>query len=123
MFLTLSFLAIVWPLGRWILGNSEVMGALWNAFPWIVAVLVCFKLSAAAWVAMRLHDSRLLSGRTLVIGAACWDVSVFALYGVLVWIVPNLIVRSYVIALVVILEVPLARVSAAPLALAWNRHR
>jgi hypothetical protein len=123
VFLTLSFLAIVWPLGRWILGNREVMGALWNAFPWIVAVLVCFKLSAATWVAMRLHDSRLLSGRALVIGAACWDVIVFALYGLLVWIVPTLIVRSYVLALVVILEVPLARLSAAPLALAWNRHR
>jgi len=123
VFLTLSILAIAWPLGRWVLGQSEVIGALWNAFPWIVAVLVSFKLSAAGWVAMRLHDTRLLSGRTLVLGAACWAVSVFALYGMLVWIVPNLIVRSYFLALVVILEVPLARVSAAPLALAWNRHR
>lgn len=123
VFLTLAFLAVVWPIGRWILGNGEVTEALWNAFPWMVAVLVCFKLSAAAWVAMRLQDSRLLSGRTLVIGAACWAVTVFALYGLLVWIVPNLIVRSYLLALVVILEVPLARLSAAPLALAWNRHR
>lgn len=123
VFLTLSFLAVVWPLGKWIVGNRDVMAALWNAFPWIVAVLVCFKLSAAAWIAVRLRNTRLLSDRTLVIGAACWDVSVFALYGVFVWIVPTLIVRSYFLVLVAILEVPLARLSAAPLALAWNRHR
>ena len=123
LFLTLSLFAIVWPLGHWIIGNRDVMAALWNAFPWIVAVLVCFKLSAAAWVAMRLRDGRLLSDRTLVIGAACWDVSVFALYGLFVWLVPTLIIRSYFLALVAILEVPLARLSAAPLALAWNRHR
>ena len=72
---------------------------------------------------MRLHDSRLLSDRTLVIGALCWDVAVLALYGLLVWIVPTLLFRSYLLALVAILAVPLARLSAAPLALSWNRHR
>lgn len=123
VFLTLSFLAVIWPLAKWIVGNRDAMAALWNVFPWIVAVLVCFKLSAAAWIAMRLRDGRLLRDRTLVIGAACWDVSVFALYGIFVWLVPTLIVRSYFLALVAILEVPLARLSAAPLALAWNRHR
>jgi hypothetical protein len=123
VFVTLSFLAVIWPLARWIAGNREVVGALWNAFPWIVAVLVGFKLIAAAWIAMRLRDRRLLSDRTLVIGAAMWDVSVFALYGIFVWIVPTLIFRSHFLVLVAILEVPLARLSAAPLALAWNRHR
>ena len=123
VFLTLSFLAIIWPVAKWIVGNRDAVAGLWNAFPWIVAVLVCFKLSAAAWIAVRLRDRQLLSDRTLVIGAACWDVSVFALYGIFVWLVPTLIVRSYFLVLVAILEVPLARLSAAPLALAWNRHR
>jgi hypothetical protein len=99
------------------------MAALWNSLPWIVTVLVCFKISAAAWIAVRLHDSRLLSDRTLVLGAACWDLAVFALYGLLVWIVPALLIPHYVLALVAILAIPLARLSAAPLALAWNRHR
>ena len=72
---------------------------------------------------MRLHDSRLLSDRILVIGAACWDVAVFALYGLLVWLLPTLLFPSYFLALVAILAIPLARLSAAPLALAWNRHR
>jgi len=72
---------------------------------------------------MRLHDKRLLSDRTLVIGAVCWDVAVFALYALLVWILPTLLFRGYLLALLAILAIPLARLSAAPLALAWNRHR
>ena len=123
VFVGLSFLAIIVPLAHWVIGNRVVMAVLWNAFPWIVAVLVCFKISAAAWIAMRLHDSRLLSDRILVIGAACWDVAVFALYGLLVWLLPTLLFPSYFLALVAILAIPLARLSAAPLALAWNRHR
>ncbi|HXA15523.1 MAG TPA: hypothetical protein VN380_00915 [Thermoanaerobaculia bacterium] len=123
VFVTLSILAIIVPLAHWVIGSRFMMAVLWNAFPWIAAVLVCFKLSAAVWIAMRLRDSRLLSDRTLVIGAACWDVSVFALYGLFVWLAPALLFRSYFLALVAILAVPLARLSAAPLALAWNRHR
>jgi hypothetical protein len=123
VFLALSLLAIMLPLGHWAIRNRAVMAALWNALPWIAAVLVCLKLAAAAWIAMRLHDSRLFSGRTLILGAVCWDVVVFALYGLLVWIVPELFIRRYFLALVAVLAVPLVRLSAAPLALAWNRHR
>ena len=72
---------------------------------------------------MRLHDSRLLSDRTLLIGAACWDVAVFALYGLLVWLVPTLLFPRYLLVFLAILAIPLVRLSAAPLALAWNRHR
>jgi hypothetical protein len=123
VFLALSFLALVLPLGHWVLRSRVVMAALWKALPWIAAVLVCVKLTAAAWIAMRLQASRLFTGRALVLGAVCWDVAVFALYGLLMWIVPTLLVRPYFLALVAILAVPLTRLAAAPLALAWNRHR
>jgi hypothetical protein len=123
VFAALTFLAVVLPLVVWISRSRQAMAVLWNNFALIMAVLVCFKLSAAVWIAMRLRDKRLLRDRTLVIGAVCWDVAVFALYGLLVWIVPLTLIRSYVLALVAILEVPLARIAAAPLALAWNRHR
>lgn len=123
VFLALSFLAAIGPLALWIIRNRDVTAALWNAFPSILAVLVCVKLSAAAWIAIRLRDSRLLSDRTLVIGAACWDVIVFALYGLLAWILPALLIRRSLLVLVAILGIPLVRLSAAPLALAWNRHR
>ena len=123
VFLGLSFLAVIAPLALWISEHGAVLAVLWDASPWILAVLAGLKLSAAAWVAARLHDARLLSDRTLVVGAACWLVVVLALRGLLVWLVDTPYIPSYLLLLVAILATPLARVSAAPLALAWNRHR
>jgi hypothetical protein len=80
-------------------------------------------MSAAAWIATRLDRSRLLGDRALVLGAACWCVAVLALYGVLVWFFSTPFIARSALALIAILAVPLARISAAPLALAWNRHR
>ena len=123
VFLALSFLIIIGPIAQWIMNDRNVQAALWDAWPWIPAVLVCFKMSAAAWIATRLCRSRLLSDRTLVTGAACWLVVVLALYGLLVWLVSTPLIPRHLLALVAILAIPLARLSAAPLALAWNRHR
>ncbi|HEX3532487.1 MAG TPA: hypothetical protein VH988_35975 [Thermoanaerobaculia bacterium] len=123
VFLALSFLAVIVPLAHWISRNGSVQATLWDALPWIAAVLVCCKMSAAVWIATRLYDSRLLSDRTLVLGAACWSVAVLALYGLLVWFFSTPLIPRYFLVLIAILEIPLARLSAAPLALAWNRHR
>jgi hypothetical protein len=95
----------------------------WKALPATAAAAAGVKLVAAAWIAVRLYDRGVLSNRTLVLGAASWAGIVFALYGAASWIFPPLIIRSDHIALAAILIVPLARLSAAPLALAWNRHR
>jgi hypothetical protein len=123
VFGTLTFLGIALPLAHWISEDRYAMGVLWNAFPWIAAVLAIVKISTAAWIAMRLRERRLVSDRALVIGAVCWDAAVFALFGLLVWILPTLIFPTSLLALLAILAIPLARLSAAPLALAWNRHR
>jgi hypothetical protein len=58
-----------------------------------------------------------------VTGAACWLVAVLALHGLFAWFWATPHVAGYFFLLIAILEVPLARLSAAPLALAWNRHR
>ncbi len=122
VFLALAFLATIGPILEWIIESVKVRAAIWASLPWILAVLVCFKMSAAAWIATRLYRSRVLSDRTLVAGAACWVVAVLALHGVLAWIVPAMLIPRYILLLFAILELPLARLSAAPLALAWNRH-
>src|SRR5881396_575059 len=121
--LTLTFLILLGPIVEWIIDTPSVQRALWNALPLILAGLVGLKMSAAAWIATRLDRSRLLGDRALVAGAACWVLAVLALYGVLVWFFSTPFVAHYLLALIAILAVPLARVSAAPLALAWNRHR
>src|SRR2546425_592674 len=121
--LTLTFLILLGPIEEWIIDSSSVQRALWNALPLVLAGLVGLKVSAAAWIATRLERSRLLGDRTLITGAACWLVAVLALYGLLLWFLSTPFVARYVLALIAILAVPLARLSAAPLALAWNRHR
>ena len=122
-FLLLAFLVAAGPIADWIIDNSEVQGALWDAIPLILAILVGVKMSAASLVAIRLYRSRLLSDRALVTGAAAWLVAVLALYGLFVWLLSTPLFPRYVLALLAILPIPLARLSAAPLALAWNRHR
>jgi hypothetical protein len=119
----LVFLVAIGPTMEWIISDRVPRTAVFNALPWIPVVLVCVKVSLAAWIAIRLHDSRALSDRALVTGAACWLVAVLVLYAVLAWFVSTPLVPRYLLGAVAILEIPLVRLSAAPLALAWNRHR
>src|SRR2546426_715175 len=121
--LTLTFLILLGPIVEWIIDSPSGQRALWNALPLILAGLVGLKMSAAAWIATRLDRRRLLGDRALVLGAACWFVAGLARYGGLVWSFATPFVARSVLALIAILAVPLARISAAPLALAWNRHR
>ena len=122
VFFTLSLLCAAGPVHYWI-GDRAAIRALWDNVVWILVVLVCLKMSAVAWIATRLFDGGLLSDRALLTGAAFWSLLVFALYGLLVWLVDTPLFPRYALLLVAILAIPLARLAAAPLALAWNRHR
>ena len=122
VFLILGFFFLFGPFAEWIIDSGR-LDELWTALPLIFAVLVSFKMIAAVWIAARLFHSRLVSDRTLVIGAACWCIAVLSLYGVLVWLADTPHIPHYLLMLLAILAIPLARLSAAPLALAWNRHR
>jgi polyhydroxybutyrate depolymerase len=124
VFVTLSLLTLVVALVPWVVSHGEAFAAIWRSLPWILVILVCLKLWAAGWIASRLYDERLLSERALVAGAACWLIVVLALYRTLVWLVdfpPSM--PRYFLGLLAILAVPWVRLSAAPLALASNRHR
>jgi hypothetical protein len=123
MGLTLAFLVAVVPLAQWIIRDGNVRVALWGSMHWVAAILVCGKMSAAAWVATRLHHTRLLGERTLVLGAAAWVLCVLAVYAVLAWIVATPHIPHSFLVLLSILFIPLTRLSAAPLALARNRHQ
>ncbi|HEY6139979.1 MAG TPA: hypothetical protein VI670_19660 [Thermoanaerobaculia bacterium] len=123
LFATLALISVALPAGHWLIQNRNAMATLWNAFPWIAAVMVCVKIAAAVWIAGRLHSRGLMRRRTLLLGAISWDALVLAFSALLAWIVPTLLFRAYFLVLVAMLAVPLARLVAAPLALDWNRHR
>ena len=122
VFVIFAVLFCLGPIVEWIVETRRV-GRIWSALPAILAALVAIKMSAAIWIVARLYRGRLVRDRTLVIGAAGWCVAVFALYGVLAWMLDTPHIPHYLLMLLAILAIPLARLSAAPLALAWNRHR
>jgi hypothetical protein len=118
-----ALLVATWPLAHVFARSEAARFFAWDNLPWIIAGLVCAKLAAASWVAVRLHAGGIVSDRMLVTGAALWLAAVVALYAFLEWIAAAPIYPLYFVAGIAILFVPLARVSAAPLALAWSRHR
>ncbi|HMD36990.1 MAG TPA: hypothetical protein VKH42_18580 [Vicinamibacterales bacterium] len=119
----LIVLVALWPLVDAILFDMRVQSIVWNALPWILAAMVAMKMVAGVWVAIRLHDSRLLGDGALVLGAVCWTTTITAMYGVLVWFADSPAIPRYLLGAIAILNVPLARVAAAPLALEWSRHQ
>ncbi|MEM9405919.1 MAG: hypothetical protein AAGA81_07780, partial [Acidobacteriota bacterium] len=123
VFATLVLLTIAVPLASWTLERQNALSALWNAAPWILTLLVSAKMVAAGWIVGRLQGEELVEDRTLVLGALTWCLSVLGLYRVLDWLFPVVLFRSHFLLLTAILAIPLVRLSAAPLALAWNRHR
>ncbi len=123
IFATLSALFTLGPMLGWLAAHDAARGALWEALPAVLAAIVTAKLVVSGFVAARLQRRELLSDRRLVGGAAGWCVVVLALYALLAWFIDTALLPRHVLVLVAILLVPLARVSAAPLALAWNRHR
>ena len=122
VFLVLGFFFVLGPFAEWVIDSGR-LGEVWSALPLIFAILVTLKMIAAVWIVVRLYHSRVVSDRTLVTGAALWTLAVLVLYCVLIWLFDTPHIPDYVLLLVAIMAIPLARLSAAPLALAWNRHR
>ena len=123
VFGTLALIVVLIPVLQWIGRSGAAQAVLWDATRWIPAVLVAIKMSLAFFLAIRLYDRGVLGGRALLTGATTWLLAVLLVYSLLVWAMDTPHVARYWLALVAILLVPLNRVSAAPLALAWNRHR
>jgi hypothetical protein len=109
--------------GLWFLIHPEYHHYVPELMPWVLAVLLGLKLSAAAAAVRALRRKRLVANRTLATLAGVWIAVYAMLFGLLAWIAPAGAVATHVLAMGVVLMMPLARVSAMPLALDWNRHR
>jgi len=120
----LAFLIVLFPAVDGIVHHGRALAFFWDEGPWILGLLAFLKIAAASFLIPYLRRGRLLTDQALVVGAASWLVAVLALYCALVWLLftPPFFPR-YLPALAAILLVPLTRLAAAPLALAWNRHR
>jgi hypothetical protein len=53
----------------------------------------------------------------------CWLLTVVGVSALLRWLVPEGSVSTSTLVMGMVLMVPLARLTLAPLALSWNRHR
>ena len=120
--LTLGFVFLFGPFFEWISEDGR-LGELWSALPLILSVLAAAKISVVIWVGQRLFRTRLVSDLALVGGAAVWCVAVLALYGILAWLLDAPHIPHYLLMLIAILTIPIARLSTAPVALASSRHR
>jgi hypothetical protein len=91
--------------------------------PRVAVGLVAGKLLAAAgllWIGVKRGQLSAKGAGKLL---AAWVLAAAALTGGLAAVVPEGLVRPSRLAFAVVLLLPLARPAAAPLALAWNRHR
>ena len=120
---TLVFFMALGPTLEAISESTAALRWLWDNWTIFPAILVVVKMIAAIVIARRLSHSGLISDRAIVAGAASWAAAVFVLYGVFVWWADTPLLPRHVFLMIAILAVPLVRISAAPLALDWNRHR
>lgn len=91
--------------------------------PWLAGIAISVKLLIAGRSLFALHQKHEVSRPTAVRLAGTWLVVVIVLSSILIWLVPREMMSPFGIVMLVILLMPFARLAAAPLALAWNRHR
>jgi hypothetical protein len=110
---------------EWVMWNADPARRerLLDALPWIAAGAVALKFLLAAWALWALHRRGELGTRALAGLVGAWLLTAASLFALLLSLVPSDLVPAHSLALAVVLIVPLARLAAAPLALAWNRHR
>jgi len=116
-------MVIVGPGLDWFFDHATAQSAVWNVLPLISIAVVSLKFAAAAFIVSRLHARRVLDDGALIAAAFAWLAGVALIYGILSWFLTDVMTPAYLKATIAILLMPLSRLSAAPLALAWSRHR
>lgn len=108
--------------GAMVLSGLVVKGWQEHWYTWLAALILAglaSKVVTTAWVCRRLTAWRYATAGQLAAVLAAWLVVVGTLAAVAARVFPG----GWLTAAAVLLLVPLAQTLAAPLALAWNRHR
>lgn len=122
-FVVFVLFSLLGPAFRWFSRSTDAERWLWDNWPALVAVLFAIKTAAGLLVVTRLHRRRLVTDERLLVMTAVWLVAVAALYSTLVWWIDTPLIAHYRLLMIATLAIPFARLAAAPLALASNRHR
>lgn len=111
------------PLGYWVFMHPEYRADLWSAVPWLLAEAAVLKLALAGWSLRAIRRRRLVDSPLLSRLLAGWLLTAACMIALVHWLVPGELAPWYLVVPCVVLVLPLVRISLAPLALAWNRHR
>jgi hypothetical protein len=110
-------------LGTWIYKHPEIHEHLLALLPWLLGLLLACRLGVAGLALREGVRRRVLEPRTAVRWVTAWVCVASTLFGLLVYAVTSERVPVYNLAFAVLFAMPMARLTVAPLALAWNRHR
>ena len=122
-FIVFAAFSLMGPAFQWFINNQSAERWLWENWPILVGALVAMKMAAGFWVATRLHRAALITDQRLLLLTTAWLATVAVLYGAMVWWIDTPFFPRYAFAMIATLAVPFARLAAAPLAIAANRHR
>jgi hypothetical protein len=122
-FVVLVLFSLLGPAFQWFMTSTAAERWLWDHWPGLFGALVALKAAAGMWVATQLHRRQLITDQRLLLLTAIWLTAVAVLYVTSVWWADTPFLPRYAFAMIATLLVPFARVAAAPLALALNRHK
>jgi len=114
---------VLCAMGAWIYRHPETHETFLAMLPWLLGLLVVCRLLAVGWALRRVLRQGLVTPRTALYWLAAWLLLAAILFGLLAWAIPAEWVPLYYLAFAVVSVFPMARLAAAPVALAWNRHR
>lgn len=106
-----------------LLSDPGLRDRLWVALPWWAGGAAFLKLLAAACVGRALLRRGLIRPQTLAKLLALWLLAAAGVFVLACAAIPPGSAPVSLLAFGAVLCVPMARLAAAPLALAWNRHR
>lgn len=91
--------------------------------PWLLVTLLVARLLLCAWACWQIVQQQLVQVGTVVCWLIAWLVVAATLFAAVAWATPSEWIAVEYLAFAVLFAMPMARLAAAPLALAWNRHR
>jgi len=103
--------------------RDDTFVALQPVIPWVFAVYVTLKYWSTAWALRQSRRNQQLTDHAFTFYLYFWLAVTSCLLILAYLLSPNVIWLRNIMFLVALLTVPSARLAAAPLAVAWNRHR